>query len=186
MTGTEAYAFIDEKLDKTGTGVFEDAQKQIFIKSAANEFIVEKRKLLGRDLINDAMVAELIQSDTAVSSTLELGLQVADVKSTWQYVLEGVANGIILNPRTAAEKLTQAADPFSQNIYVGEKIYWKEEFGTSLTVTVLIKPIFSFNAGEFVNMNELAQQQILNRAVRQMMLAAEDPRYQGADQEETE
>lgn len=187
MTSTEAYSYIDGKLDKTGTGVFENADKQLFINDAIEEFLVEKRKLLGNDLINDSMVQELIQRATLTEVGTEEFLSYGAIDATWKWVLEGYAGNTPLYPRTAAEMYAQGSDPFNQNLFIGDQIYWKTSWGTSVKLVVLVEPTIDYGGvNPFVNLSNQAQREILNRAVRMMMLAVEDPRYQGADKEEQE
>jgi hypothetical protein len=187
MTATEAYAYIDQKLDKTGTGLYEIAEKQIFIKDATEEFLIEKRKLLGADLINDSMILSLIQKETITQTSTSAGLYQGVFDPTWKWILQGFANltqplGVV----SLSELYSKSLDPFDASLFVGSTLNWLTKYGETLLLIVLKEPTFNFSTSEFVNLPIMGQREVLNRCVRQMMLAVEDPRYQAANNEETE
>lgn len=190
MTYTEAYAHIDNLLDKTGTAYFTSTEKNKFIDLS----VMEYTKGLINTLESDAQSMEkiaplvvksasLVQSSGSVTlpTTIPLYHILRAYTATNSYSINIMGYGEYASARNNPYHKADTKNPIgllkgvnmdvvgnTENVYI-EYIkvpYLTDEQASFSAATVL--------GGYGINSSE----EIVNIAVRKMMLSLEDPRYQ--------
>ena len=185
MTYTEAYAHIDNLLDKAGTAYFTDAEKNQFLDLAVLEYTKGLINTLESDAQSMEKIAPLVNKSASLAQssgaiTLPTIIPVYHILRAYT-----VTNGYPINIMGYGEYASAKDNPFhkadtknpvgllrglvmdvignTENVYL-EYIKLPEVTHTA-----------SDNIGGYgINSGE----EIVNIAVRKMMLSLEDPRYQ--------
>jgi len=187
MTYSEAHIHIDNLLDKSGTAYFTSGEKNQFLDLA----VMEYTKGIVNTLESDTQSIEKVAPLVTKSASLSLVDGAADLPTGFYHILRAYtsANHYTINVMGLGEYAATKDDPFhkadSKNpigIMKGSSL---EIHGSSESIYVyyIAAPSLStddsFDATAMVggyNMN--SSDEIVNIAVRKMMLSLEDPRYQ--------
>lgn len=188
MTYTEAYDYIDNLLDKSGTAYFTDNEKNIFLDMA----VMEYTKGLVNTLESDAQSMEKIAPLVVKSSSIAQSSGVAAIPSDSYHILRiyTAVGDYPVNIISHGEYAISKDDPFRKpsnekpfGLLKGSNI---EIFGNSSNIFVeyIKNPNLSSESGFSSGDEGLggyginSGDEIVNIAVRKMMLSLEDPRYQ--------
>lgn len=187
MTLSEAYEYIDLKLDKRGTGSVEDAEKRMFILEAIEEFL---------DTVSDEY-SEFAHWQNKVrtiisEAPLTFTSSYAPVPNDFARYLESAVNGEPARHYSAGKMLFMNADTIKQSVaddpavyLVGSNIKVGHTFSGSGSLVYLRQPTLGVNSGDlFLDLPNPGQFEVLKIAVRLSMLSVEDPRYPAAGAEE--
>ncbi len=186
MTYAEAYVHIDNLLDKSGTAYFTDGEKNQFLDLA----VMEYTKGLVNSLESDAQSMEKIAPLVVKSAALVQSSGVITLPATTYHVLRvyTVTNGYTVNIMSYNEYSAAKDDPFHKpdatnpvGLLRNGKI---DIFGT--TEKIYVEYINTPNlvdedgatTGRVGGYDLNSSEEIVNIAVRKMMLSLEDPRYQ--------
>lgn len=191
MTAAEAYNLFDLLLDKTGSASMEDAEKREFLIEATDELINSERSRLGADLATSEKLRPLI---SLVSSAGAAGVDaftsfvVHNFPANVKFILSGRVPDTTtsLSVKGMQEVYSLEDQAFNNYLYVGDKVVYKETLGLNIHFVILLNPTFNWSSGNFVNLDEQGQRDVVKKAVRLAALATEDPRYQAYDKEEQE
>lgn len=190
MTYTEAYVHIDNLLDKAGTAYFVSDEKNQFLDLAVLEYTKGLINTLESDAQSMERIAPLIVKSSALtqsSGTITLPDEIPVYHILRAYT---VTNNYTVNIMSYGEYSAAKDDPFhkpdaknpigllrSGKIDISgttEKIYIEY-----IKVPYLADEEGSFSAETSVGGYDLnSSEEIVNIAVRKMMLSLEDPRYQ--------
>jgi len=190
MTYNEAHDHIDNLLDKAGTAYFTDGEKNQFLDLA----VMEYTKGLVNSLESDAQSMEKIAPLVVKSSALTQvdGLISLTLSPTLYHLLRAYTdtNGYSINIMGYGEYASAKDDPFhkattenpigllkgtslevignTEGVYVE---YMKTPIlSDEVTITAATDAVGGYNLN--------SSEEIVNIAVRKMMLSLEDPRYQ--------
>jgi len=188
MTYTEAFVHIDNLLDKSGTAYFTEAEKKSFLDLS----VMEYTKSLINTLESDAQSMEKISPLVVKSSSLPQSSGVITLPTEAYHILRAytATNNYAINIMGYGEYSSAKNDPFhkpdtknpigllrggnldvlgnTENVYV--------EY---IKVPYLADEESSFDNATRVGGYDLnSSEEIVNIAVRKMMLSLEDPRYQ--------
>jgi len=191
MTATEAYTFFDLLLDKTGSAAFETADKQQFMIEAADELINTERKRLGENVGNSEKIRSLLSLKESTGSTGSGAYSdyiVHAITADIKYIVNGYSKSRAesVSVRPLHELFNLHGQAFVNYVYVGEVAITDPYFGTEMVFNIIKNPTFNWVAGEFVDLSEQGQRDLIKIAVRLASVATEDPRYQAYDKEEQE
>lgn len=189
MTYTEAYVHIDNLLDKAGTAYFTDTEKNQFLDLAVMEYTKSLINTLESDAQSMEKIAPLIVKSNSLpqssgSITLPTAIPVYHILRAYT-----VTNGYSINIMGYGEYASAKDDPYhkadSKNPVGLLRGLYMDVLGSAENVYVdyLKVPILAdeevISGSELVggyNLN--SSEEIVNIAVRKMMLSLEDPRYQ--------
>ena len=188
MTYSEAYAHIDNLLDKSGTSYFTDSEKNQFLDLA----IMEYTKGVVNTLESDAQSMEKVAPLVSKSSVLPLTDGAAALPTGFYHLLRAYtsAGNHTINIMGVGQYAATIGDPFHKadeenpiGIMKGSSL---EIHGSSESIYVyyIAAPSLSTDDDFDTTTTTLggydmnSSDEIVNIAVRKMMLSLEDPRYQ--------
>ncbi len=193
MTYDRAYTQIDNLLDKTGTAYFTTTEKNQFIDLAVMEYTKGLINTLESDAQSMEKIAPLVFTSNSASpdstNSILLGTEgIPFFHLLRAYTDKGVNINIMSNNEYAAAKNDPFHKPSSSHpvgLFVsGNKL---KIIGTndSIKITYIAKPALSADGNVTSTSTQTlgsysvnSGEEILNIAVRKMMLSLEDPRYQ--------
>ena len=189
MTYTEAYTHIDNLLDKAGTAYFTTTEKNKFLDLAVMEYTKGLINTLESDAQSMEKIAPLVDHSESLPQTERLII----LPETFYHILRAytVTNGYNINIMSFGEYASAKNDPFhkadtknpigllrSKGVMevIGniENVYVEYINTPKLSDEVDIVSDSESIGGYNLNSSE----EIVNIAVRKMMLSLEDPRYQ--------
>jgi len=191
MTYTEAYIHIDNLLDKTGTAYFTSDEKNQFLDLAVMEYTKGMVNTLESDAQSMEKIAPLIVKSSSLaqsSGAIELPTVIPFYHLLRAYT---ATNHYSLNIMGIGEYAATKNDPFHKAdnknpVGVIKGVKHMEIYGTTENIYVyyIKTPYISSEQDSFdastrlggYNLN--SSEEIVNIAVRKMMLSLEDPRYQ--------
>lgn len=190
MTYTEAYIHVDNLLDKTGTAYFTDDEKNQFLDLAVMEYTKGMVNTLESDAQSMEKIAPLVEK--SASLTQSSGSITLPTATPVYHILRAytATNDYEINIMSYGEYASAKNDPYhkadvknpvgllrgaSMDVIGNTESVYIEY----IKVPYLVDEETSFDAttsvgGYGINSSE----EIVNIAVRKMMLSLEDPRYQ--------
>jgi hypothetical protein len=189
MTYDEAHDHIDNLLDKAGTAYFTDGEKNQFLDLAVMEYTKGLVNSLESDAQSMEKIAPLVVKSAALVQSSGV-ITLSDLPTTVYHVLRvyTVTNSYTVNIMSYNEYSTAKDDPFHKpdatnpvGLLRDGKI---DIFGT--TENIYVEYIGTPNlvdeggatTGRVGGYDLNSSEEIVNIAVRKMMLSLEDPRYQ--------
>lgn len=185
MTYTEAYAHIDNLLDKAGTAYFTDAEKNQFLDLAVLEYTKGLINTLESDAQSMEKIAPLVNKSASLPQssgviTLPTIIPVYHILRAYT-----VTNGYPINIMGYGEYASAKDNPFhkadTKNPVGLLRGLVMDVIGNTENVYLeYIKlPEVTHTAGDNLGgYGKNSGEEIVNIAVRKMMLSLEDPRYQ--------
>tara|TARA_R100000734_G_scaffold19055_1_gene17748 strand:- start:3120 stop:3728 length:609 start_codon:yes stop_codon:yes gene_type:complete len=191
MTYTQAYDFIDDLLDKTGTAYFIEAEKKRFLDLAVLEYTSYIINTLESNAESLEKISPLVVTSSALSQTDGTITISGGAVNNFYHLLRAytVTNNYEVNIMSHNEYGASKNDPFHKpdsSHPVGILRSGNLDIvGTTedIIVQYIKNPILTTDNSWAAN-NSLGgydincHNEILNIAVRKMMLSLEDPRYQ--------
>lgn len=188
MTYDKAYEVIDDLLDKAGTSYFTDAEKNTFIDLAVHEHVNELLNSFEAGSENSLKISPLIKTSIIVQS-LKSANYPADMfhfVSARDSVTKNPINIISHNEYNAImdDPFNKSASDNILGLFVDAGLFIDGSLN-SIEMTYISNPLL-FSEGNTIVTNtdnlggltDSSSDDIINIAVRKMLLSLEDPRYQ--------
>jgi hypothetical protein len=185
MTYTEAYAHIDNLLDKAGTAYFTDTEKNQFLDLAVLEYTKGLINTLESDAQSMEKIAPLVNKSSSLAQSS--GVITLPTSTPVYHILRAYTaiNGYPINIMGYGEYASAKDNPFhkadTKNPVGLLRGLVMEVIGNTENVYLeyIKHPEVTHTAGDNLGgYGKNSGEEIVNIAVRKMMLSLEDPRYQ--------